>query len=329
MEIAGILPQLADKTGSGEWSLVRRPLRRRDCMIYFLRSASGELPVMALKIYRKDTVGKNLVRHLHKKSRKLHKAATPEFTIPRPVLFVQAENALVMEYVEAPLAGSLLMKGFHSKEKRHDVIRKSAAWLRWFHEHSGVMPKPFDAESFTLKLDKTREKIRTVAPYALQRDRCLDECLGHVRRVAAEIDGVLLPHATAHGDFTPFNLFIAGGTTIGFDYRANRNLPVYHDICRFLLYLDVYRIVPAPAADLKRFGCRGEDLEVFMDAYAPDGGMVDEALWLKLHFLEITRRIISLTLPRAKARNPLFRFIEMSHLHRNARHILGTLKSNG
>ncbi len=32
---------------------------------------------------------------------------------------------------------------------------------------------------------------------------------------------------------------------IGFDFRPNRWCPVAHDIGRFLIYLDVYRILPA------------------------------------------------------------------------------------
>jgi hypothetical protein len=36
-----------------------------------------------------------------------------------------------------------------------------------------------------------------------------------------------------------------GDRMIGFDFRPNRWCPVAHDIGRFLIYLDVYRILPA------------------------------------------------------------------------------------
>ena len=328
-EVAAILPSLTEKTGCAEWSVMRKPLQRRDCRIYFLKAGAADVPGMVLKIYRKDAVGLNLARHLHKKSRNLKKIATPEWSIPNPVLFVQEANALVMEFVEAPLAGSLLMRAFHSKAKHNEIIHQAARWLGWFHRHSGVNDQPFSAESFTGKLGKTLVKIRDSNPGALERDGFLNECIEQARKAAAELDGHPMPHAVVHGDFTPFNLFIDGETVIGFDYRGNRSMPVYHDICRFLVYLDVYRLTPPRAADLRRYGCRKNDYEVFMNSYAPDGEALDPEQWLKLQFLEITRRITSLKIPRAKIRNRVFRFIEMAHLRRNARHILRVLKSNG
>jgi hypothetical protein len=102
---------------------------------------------------------------------------------------------------------------------------------------------------------------------------------------------------------------------------------VAHDIGRFLIYLDVYRIIPARSAEQGKYGCRKDDCEVFMAAYGWDSGDVDEALWLKLQFLLVVKRIVSLTRIRAMGRgrmNP-FRLIELTYLRRNARNMLGSL----
>jgi hypothetical protein len=328
-EVAAILPSLTEKTGCAEWSIIRKPLQRRDCRIYFLKAGSSHVPDMVVKIYRKDAVGANLARKLHRKSRRLSRIATPEWSIPKPVLFVQEANALVMEFVEAPLVGTLLIRAFHSKAKHNDIIRQAARWLGWFHRHSGVDSKPFSAESFTGKLAKMLGKISDTTPDALAGDGFLVECIEKASKVATDLDGRLMPHADVHGDFTPFNLFMDRGTVIGFDYRGNRSMPIYHDICRFLVYIDVYRITPPSTSDLRQHGCRKNDFDVFMTSYAPDGEPIDPELLLKLQFLEITRRLTSLKVHRAKVRNRVFRFIEMAHLRRNARHILHVLKSNG
>lgn len=331
-EVAAILPAIARETGCDDWLPMRGPLQRRDCRIHFLRSAGHTAPGLVLKIYCKDAVGKNLARNLHRKSGRLIAAATDEFTVPRPVLFLQEENALAMEFVEAPLAGSLLIKGFHSQRSREQVIRKAARWLRWFHDHFGVTREPFVAALYLSKLGKMRERVETLKPKALARDRFLAECLKQVEKAAGELDGRLMPHAVAHGDFTPFNLFIDGGRTIGFDYRANRRMTVYQDINRFLVYLDVYRLTPARAAELREYGCRRDDFEAFMDAYGADPAVLDGGMWLRLQFMEVTRRMTSLALPRSRMRNRLFCYMEMAYLRRGARHMLAALgngASNG
>ena len=325
-EIAGVLPEFFRKTGCEDWVPMRKPLQRRDCRIHFLRSPGHKPRGVVLKIYRKDAVGKNLAKNLHRKSCKYHEASTPECTIPEPLLFVQEENAILMEHVNAPIAGSLLMKGFHSRERREAIIRKAARWLGWFHRHSDVAAEPFVAAAYTGKLEKTLEKIESLTPGALGRDVFLKRCVDAAARIAMGLDGTEIPHATAHGDFTPFNIFIDGGRAIGFDYRANRRMPVFHDINRFMVYLDVYRITPARVEDLRKYGCRRDDFETFMEIY---GTRADEELWLRLQFLEITRRITSLKLPRSKVRNRLFRFIEMAYLRRNARHVLESLEGRG
>ena len=324
--MAGILPRLFSKTCCEDWAVAGSPLKRRDCDIYFLTSPSYRLPELVLKIYRKDLVEGKIARSIHNKARRYHGAANPACSVPEPILFLQDENAMLMECVDAPSAGFLLMKNFHAGEKRQAVIRKAALWLRWFHDASGVADEPLRASSYSAPLLRTREKINAASPTALSRDPFLTHCMESAVRFAHDMDGLAIPHTLAHGDFTPFNLFIHRDRMVGFDFRANRRLPVTHDICRFLLYSDLYRITPAGAAELRKYGCRGNDAETFMDAYGAGRDWLDERLWLKLQFMEITRRISSLTLPRTRLRKRMLRFFETAHLRRNARHILDALK---
>jgi tRNA A-37 threonylcarbamoyl transferase component Bud32 len=321
-EVAAILPKLARKTGCDDWSLARSPLQRRDCVIYFLHSESFRLPDLVLKIYRKDEVAENLAEAVHRKCKRFHQAGSARFGVPEPVVFLREENAMVMEFVEAPSAALLLMKGFYSRERRRDVIRKAAGWLRWFHESSGVVARPFEAKTFVNPLQRTVEKIEAIAPGSVTRDTLLGQCVKSAGEYASEMEGMVMPHATAHGDFTPFNLFIQGDRTVGFDFRAHRRLAVTHDICRFLLYLDVYQIHPANGREVRRFGCRHHDLEGFMEAYGMEGARLDDALWRKLQFMEITRRITSLALPRTKLSKRMLGIFETARLRRNASLIL-------
>ena len=324
VELAGILPKLIRDTGCGDWQVTRKPLQRKDCTIYFLSSGTYGISKAVLKIFRKNAVGRNYAKNLHKTGRRYHAAATARFGVPEPITFFEEENAMLMEYIDAPSCGSVLMKGFYSRHRRQGIIRHAAAWLKWFHAQSGVTMERFDAVSFVMKLRNTFENLSAGEP---SRDEFLARCITRAEAIASGMNGVLIPHAAVHADFTPYNLFIQGERMIGFDFRPNRRCPVAHDIGRFLIYLDVYRIIPARSAEQGKYGCRKDDCEVFMDAYGWDSGDLDEALWLRLQFLLVVKRIISLTRIRAMGRgrmNP-FRLIESTYLRRNARNMLGSL----
>lgn len=324
-ELSGVLPELFRQTRCEDWETMRSPLPRRDCTVYFLRSRQFRLPELILKIYRKDAVGKMLAKSIHKQSLRFSRAGTAEFAVPEPVMFIQDENTLAMEYINAPLAGSLLRKGFHSKQTRESITRKSAGWLRWFHGQSELGSEPFDAARFNRRLAKTLEKVSTQNPTALSRDPFLNTCVEFAGKIATGMDGVLMPHARVHGDFTPFNLFAHGDKTIGFDYQVKHRQPISHDICRFLLYLELSQIIPTRPAEQRKYGCRKEDLELFMASYGEMGReLVENELWQGLQFMEVVRRITSLSLPRS-SQHP-FRVIEMAYLRRNARHLLETLR---
>jgi hypothetical protein len=156
-------------------------------------------------------------------------------------------------------------------------------------------------------------------------DRLLDDCLRLSVEIAGDLDGREIPHVAAHGDFTPFNLFAQGNRTVGFDFGAGRRLPLYYDMCRFLLYLDVYRPVPTRAADLSRFGCHAADLDCFMEAFG-HGGPLDREVWLNLHFIEVTRRMVALKSPKPRLISRCFRGLQLAVLRRAAKRMMKVLR---
>lgn len=321
VELEGMLAEIASTTGCDDWQVRGSPLVRRECGIYFLRSASFRVPRLVLKAYGGDSV-RALARKLDAKSRFYHAAGTRHCTVPEPILLLKGKNALVMEYVEAPLAGSLLRKGFHSRETRESINRMAGRWLEWFHARSLVSLEPFDASYFSGKLAALVGKSAAGGANPTE----FGEWMEFAAVVAAGLDGVLVPHAEVHGDFTPFNLFIDGDRVTGFDYQVNRRLPITHDLCRFLLYLEAYRILPSRAADLREYGCGKADFEDFMRAYGADREWFENGLWAKLQFLEVARRMASLMVRRASWRNRSFRWIEMRCLCRNARLMMEALR---
>jgi Phosphotransferase enzyme family len=318
-ELARLLPEFRETTGCGDWLVTRGHLNRRDCAIYFLGSRKYRIPQVVIKVWRNNPA-KNRANDIHKKSLKYYHAATGRFTIPEPLFPFSSGDALAMECIAAPLCGTLLAKGFHRRVTRESVIRNAGGWLAWFHEQKGISNAPFDGTAAFRKITGIVEKIRHDSTLAI-RDTWLLDHLKIAESCAGATDGLMLPHAVWHGDFTPFNLFMRGDSVTGFDFQVKRRFPVTHDICRFLLYLDVHRIFPASAAELRNSGCRERDREIFMQAYGRDRVPEENGLWLKLYFLEVMRRIATLTLAGLKGRTRLFRMQEMVRLRRNAGHI--------
>jgi hypothetical protein len=321
-ELAGSLPELIRETGCDDWKLARAPLPRRESTIYFLRSAQFRLPGLVLKIYRKDAVGKNLAKSLHVAATHYHLAATELHAVPEPVAYLAAANALAMEWIHSPVAGSLLKKSFQASHAREALSRRAAEWLHWFHGQSGVEQESFDAGYFTTRLEKTLIRSQE----ALRRDPFLAKCVQMACRIATDMHGQEIPHAAAHGDFTPFNLFSQGERIIGFDYQIKYRMPVSHDICRFLGYLASARYGLERRAGICEYGCRMCDLESFMAAYPPGRVLLENGLWLRLQFMELTRRSVALNQPAANRGVRPFRALKRAGLRRDLHQIIGSLR---
>ncbi|MCP5543733.1 MAG: phosphotransferase [Akkermansiaceae bacterium] len=319
-DVQAILPDLVEATGANDWVESRPSLKRRDCRIRFLRSETFRLPEVVLKTYRSGKAAENQAFLLFERNRSIHRGATGEHTVPEHLLFVHRANALVMEYVNAPLAGDLLIRRFHSPAERARIIRRAAVWLRWFHSLSDPAQETPDPDALRQKVERTRVKIQNKRPAAWDDDPFLRDCIDRAAGYAAGIRDTPLLHATVHGDYTPFNLFIDGRKTCGFDYTAARRMPVHQDICRFLLYLDIYRLRPATRAEVDSCGGRRNDYETFFSAYGEDA-IPPRETWLALRFIEITRRLASLSLQRSKRKGHVLRFIENPQLRHKARHI--------
>lgn len=327
-EFIGIVPRLFEKTGCDDWQLARAPVSRNGSRIFFLKSQRFVHPGVVIKMHRKDAVTRGFVKRVHKHSQRLHGAMTPACRIPAPLFFFQDQNTIGMEYVDAPTAGSILMRGFRTGDGRARLVRMAGGWLRWFHEQSDLRIEPAERKGVSGKLEKSLGKISRLEEGFLESDRFLSECLAMAGKVATRLEGRSLHHALSHGDFTPFNLLAAVDAVIGFDYRARSRRPVFYDVSRFLVYLDVCRVnhdhvglgaLRGPhRSELRRFGCRRKDFEDFMEGYDPTREMIDWDSWIGFQFLEITRRMVLMKLPQANPWNRIFRVAENFRLRKRA-----------
>ena len=320
VDINEILPVLCKRTGCDDWRAIGEALKRRECNIYFIESAQFELPRLVLKVYHASLANGNLAKNEHQMLRRLKQVASEDCTVPESFLLLPRRNALVMEYIDAPVSAQLLVTGAMIPGRRLFVIRRAARWLRWFHSQSQVVDTPYQARNYLKKLADNLERIESFAPGVLAEDGFLSDCIETVRVIVSEMNGQMIPHVSTHGDFTPFNLFVDKERTVGFDIGGRGRSPLASDISRFLLYLDVYQLLPSRRRDLRKFGCRERHFLAFLDEYGLSTvGAEDTNHWLKFQFMEVVRRMVSLKMARARSGcRHVLKPLEMMRLRRSA-----------
>lgn len=320
-----LFPALAAATGCDDWEVIGVPMHRRNCAVHFLRSACFRYPQVVLKTFHPGKTKPKLAKELFAKSQVCHAGATAAYSVPEPIFLSHEHNAWAMERILVPTIGKRLKFGFPAAATRDGIARAAGGWLAWFHSCAKVTAEPFDAEYFLGKLETLREKAGSNDREVLGADQFLQTTLALTKEVAHSLHGVSLPHVSVHGDFTPFNLFGRGGQIVGFDFLARRRLPVSYDVCRFLLYLDLYRLMPTPAAELRKFGCRQRDFEAFAAGHGGDLTWTESGRWQRFQYLEVARRLTSLALRRSEGRKSLFGRIENARVRRTARHLAAGL----
>jgi hypothetical protein len=107
-------------------------------------------------------------------------------------------------------------------------------------------------------------------------------------------NGEMLEHGVIHGDFTPSNLFVDATRVLGFDFTSQHTGLLLEDICRYLAYLSVYRLVPPSRADLKRWGCARADIELFARHYGHGLDKIPAEHYRPVQVAQLVRRLNTL-----------------------------------
>jgi hypothetical protein len=165
-----------------------------------------------------------------------------EFGAVRPLDHLAAEDAIIMEYVQAPTVRELLVRGRGpspavartARRRREDACRRSGAWLSSFQRRMPAADLP--------ARQATREEVvdRFEAFTEFLTRRLGAGAVGGAARSGARLAADVLPArpalAVGHGDFAPRNLFaLADGRVAVFDPLCRWQVPRFEDLCRFLV----------------------------------------------------------------------------------------------
>ncbi len=191
-----------------------------------------------------------------------HFAEHPTLKIPRPLDYLEAASALVMEAVPgASLQARLprLAWGGRSLLAAEEDCRRAGTWLRYYHDLGRTdETAPLDVAS---KWDGLNETLAELVEAGLDRglSRQIAEAVQPlVNRVARKPR----PVSHVHGEFTADNLLLDAHRVTALDLWGEHRSAIDHDIASFLNSLFLLRLTrPSPWRALGRLR------DAFLDGY--------------------------------------------------------------
>jgi hypothetical protein len=230
---------------------------RPKCMLLTVHLDGGGVPVALAKLRRDSGGGAGAGEGGATRPRLRQEAATAEeltllewdglvtieracgeergLGVVRPLLLLREQAGLVMSYVEAPTLRSVVLDLSRLRPGRGDLddavagCARAGLWLRTFQDHCGGSDGP-------VRQGTREEVVDQLHAYAafLGSDRW--------RRLAAAGADLVrdalpaeLSLTVGHGDFAPRNMLLRDGVLTVIDPLPRWRVPVYDDLCRFLV----------------------------------------------------------------------------------------------
>ena len=274
---------------AADWQLVGPMQRSRQAHVFRAR-APGRDGDVAVKVYH-VLLHPQQTRWQHEALEATFAAMRdPRFTAPRPLGWLKDEHTLFMEWIDGrPLSSALWSWKLVPDRRRLALLSDAGAWLRRYHEAIGVTVKPFDPDLVLRWIDQPFAADPGLARFMMA-DRVFAEALARLRAAASGLAGEPLPHTAIHGDFTPYNLLDSGDRLVGIDILALHDQPVFSDISRFLIYVDVRKYVMTLGFQMNPLGIRAADAAAFLGGYGMSLADAASPVIAVVHLAEVVRR---------------------------------------
>ena len=168
-------------------------------------------------------------------------AASSSFGFVRPLDHREGETTLLMDFVVAPTLRRVLLDTSRFSRRRGSAAaidpasacRLAGEWLRAFQDEAPAGMTPPRQH----RRDDVMQQFHAYDGFL--RPLVGERALGRLAARGAELATAVLPDrlpvALGHGDFAPRNMFVDSGRLVVFDPMPRWTVPVYEDLCRFLV----------------------------------------------------------------------------------------------
>jgi Ser/Thr protein kinase RdoA (MazF antagonist) len=128
---------------------------------------------------------------------------------------------------------------------------------------------------------------------------------------------------TAHGDFSPPNLFLGDDRAVGFDFKATKARPAARDIMHFLVFAKAFN---TPTWRLVSSQVDRHDLEAFLGGYGALDDTMDARLLMVFRLAEALRSWSHLLVRARREGRTLRRMARIRRLRSMAVHAARSLR---
>lgn len=287
-----ILRDLAPRAGQDwDWN-VKFVTTARESWLFKAASPQAPWP-LAVKVYCTavpDALPRRQMRVMRQYRDSM--AGRPDLTVPRPWAALPKHRALMMEWIDAPRADKLLKRTV-GRTNRCRIMTAAGRWLRHFHDQGEHDMQPLG----DLDLLRPLHTIMGSAAVAAAPDPAFRTAYATLQDCVRELGDTPVALVTAHGDFSPANLFLGEDRAVGFDFKAKPVLPAARDIMHFLVFANsfntsTWRLLTTQVArhDLEAFLAGYGALDAAMDARLLAVFQLSEALHSWAQSLDRIRR---------------------------------------
>ncbi|MEH6402702.1 MAG: phosphotransferase [Sneathiella sp.] len=162
------------------------------------------------------------------------------FNVPRPIACIPEAGLLVMEWVNGKSVKFELNKRFKEPKSRQVLIKKAARWLKEFHLKGDIKTEKLVPQALTDQINTYRLN-NPISFHSI--DIIVIKACERFYREAEQIPVTQEQYSFAHRDFTPGNVIICDTSVLGIDMTQNIRRPVFEDLTRFLVDLNVNKSI--------------------------------------------------------------------------------------
>ena len=206
--------------------------------------------------------------------------ALDEFAVPHPILMLEDEQIIVMEWIDGEnLSEALTRFGLSYGDAESRVIR-AARWLHHFHKIKPFPPAPLPVQG---RMDHLRDEAAQVPS---QRHGPVQEAFRLLEETIEPATDPLIAQGMVHGDFKPENVIFTDRKTVGIDFAFRFENVVVFDVANFITHLVLLAWKPRGiASGLHRH--RYRLAEAFVSGYTSEGASLPAAplAWMRLYHL--------------------------------------------
>lgn len=206
-----------------------------------------------------------------------------DYAVPNFFAQLPEDNIEITEWVDAEPLSVQLKHADLDRKKMNAYFYRAGAWIYKFHNVESLSPTTVPSEQ---KLEALRTEL---AGRKLWADKVSKNAFLLLEEHADTVANIPASQGLIHGDFTPDNILISDGKTVGIDFTTRFRNAVVLDLANFITHLILLAWEPRNILNGLYSG-REELVFSFLEGYQAEGGLISDLQlnWLLTHnFLKL------------------------------------------